>query len=291
MKVGFIGLGKMGSGMVRSLLRAGHQVSVYNRTHAKADALAKDGAHPAASIAEVCLGSEAVFTMLNDDSAVENVVFGERGLAASLAGNTAHISASTISTAMVRRLAAEHSRRAQDFVSAPVFGRPDVAEAGKLLVVAGGPPAIVDRLRPLFEAVGRQTFVAGADPWQANIVKVCGNFMISAMMEAFGEAMANLRKAHVDPHLFLDTMNALFGSPVYANYGRIIADEQFEPAGFELWMGLKDVRLALETAQESQSPMPMASLIRDHFLAAMAHGQGNLDWSSIAKVSARNAGL
>jgi 3-hydroxyisobutyrate dehydrogenase-like beta-hydroxyacid dehydrogenase len=291
MKIGFVGLGKMGTGMVRSLLRARHQVSVYNRTRGKAEALAKEGAQAAASIAEVCLVSEAVFTMLNDDSAVENVVFSEGGLVASLPGNAAHISSSTISTAMARRLAAEHSRRGQAFLSAPVFGRPDVAETGKLLVVAGGPSGLVERLRPLFEAVGRQTFLAGAEPWQANALKLCGNFMIAGMLEAFGEAMANLRKAKVEPHLFVDTMSALFGSPVYANYGRIIAEERFEPAGFELWMGLKDIRLVLETAQESETPMPIASLIRDHFLSAMALGQANLDWSSIAKVSARNAGL
>jgi 3-hydroxyisobutyrate dehydrogenase-like beta-hydroxyacid dehydrogenase len=291
MKVGFVGLGKMGTGMVRGLLRAGHEVSVYNRTRDKAEALAKEGAHAAASLAEVCLDSEAVFTMLSDDSAVESVVFSEGGLASSLAGNAAHISSSTISTAMARRVAAEHARRGQDFISAPVFGRPDVAEAGKLLIVAGGPSRLVERLRPLFEAVGRQTFLAGAEPWQANALKLCGNFMIASMLEAFGEAMANLRKAKVEPHLFVDTMSALFGSPVYANYGRIIADERFEPAGFELRLGFKDIRLVLETALEFEAPMPMASLIRDHFLSAMALGQANLDWSSITKVSASNAGL
>src|SRR3979411_1827495 len=151
MKVGFVGLGKMGTGMVRSLLRVGHQVSVYNRTRDRAEALAKEGAQIAASIADVCLGSEAVFTMLSDDSAVESVVFGEGGLASSLAGNAAHISSSTISTAMARRLAAEEWRRGQAFLSAPVFGRPDVAETGKLLIVAGGPSRLVERLRPLFE--------------------------------------------------------------------------------------------------------------------------------------------
>jgi 3-hydroxyisobutyrate dehydrogenase-like beta-hydroxyacid dehydrogenase len=291
MKVGFVGLGKMGTGMVHGLLRAGHEVSVYNRTRDKAEALAKEGAHVAGSLAEVCLDSEAVFTMLSDDSAVEGDVFSEGGLASSLAGNAAHISSSTISTAMARRLAAEHSRRGQDFLSAPVFGRPDVAETGKLLVVAGGPPRLAERLRPLFEAVGRQTFLAGAEPWQANALKLCGNFMIASMLEAFGEAMANLRKAKVEPHLFVDTMSALFGSPVYANYGRIIADERFEPAGFELRLGFKDIRLVLETAQECEAPMPMASLIRDHLLSAMALGQANLDWSGITKVSARNAGL
>jgi 3-hydroxyisobutyrate dehydrogenase-like beta-hydroxyacid dehydrogenase len=291
MKVGFVGLGKMGTGMVRSLLRAGHQVSVYNRTRDRAEALAKEGAQVAASIAEVCLDSEAVFTMLSDDSAVESVVFSEGGLASSLTGKAPHISSSTISTAMARRLAAEHSRRGQAFLSAPVFGRPDAAESGKLLIVTGGPSGLVERLRPLFEAVGRQTFLAGAEPWQANAVKLCGNFMIAGMLEAFGEAMANLRKAEVEPHLFVDTMSALFGSPVYANYGHMIADQRFEPAGFELRLGLKDIRLVLETAQECMAPMPMASVIRDHFLSAMALGQANLDWSSIAKVSARNAGL
>jgi 3-hydroxyisobutyrate dehydrogenase-like beta-hydroxyacid dehydrogenase len=291
MKVGFVGLGKMGTAMVRSLLRAGHEVSVYNRTRGKADTLAKEGARIAASLAEVCLDSEAVFTMLSDDSAVESLAFSEGGLASSLQGNAAHISSSTISTAMARRLAAEHSSREQAFLSAPVFGRPDVAETGKLLVVAGGPSHLVERLRPLFESVGRQTFLAGAEPWQANALKLCGNFMIAGMLESFGEAIANLRKAKVEPHLFVDTMNALFGSPVYANYGRIIADEQFEPAGFELRLGLKDIRLVLETAQECEAPMPMASLIRDHLLSAMALGQANLDWSSIIKVSARNAGL
>src|ERR1700730_3600960 len=197
MKVGFVGLGKMGTGMVGSLLRAGHQVSVYNRTRNKVEALAKEGAQVAASLAEVCRASEAVFTMLSDDSAVENLVFSEGGLAASLAGDAVHISSSTISTAMARRLTAEHLRRQQGFVSAPVFGRPDVAETGKLLVVAGGPSGLVERLRPLFEAVGRQTFLAGGEPWQANAVKLCGNFMIAGMLEAFGEAMANLRKAEV----------------------------------------------------------------------------------------------
>src|SRR5258706_2291746 len=291
MKVGFVGLGKMGTGMVRALLRAGHQVSVYNRTREKAEALAENGAKVAASLAEVCLDSEAVFTMLSDDSAVECVVFSEGGLASSLAASAAHFSSSTISTAMARRLAAEHSRRGQAFLSAPVFGRPDVAETGKLLMVAGGLSHLVERLRPLFEAVGRQTFLAGAEPWQANALKLCGNFMLAAMLEAFGEAIANLRKARVDPHLFVDTMTALFGSPVYANYGRIIAEERFDPAGFELRLGLKDIRLVLETAQEREAPMPMASLIRDQLLSAMALGQANLDWSSIAKIPAHNAGL
>lgn len=291
MNVGFIGLGRMGAGMARSLVRAGHQVSAYNRSRNKAEALSREGARLADSPADACQDAEAVFTMLSDDAALEDVVFGAAGLAASLPADATHISASTIGTAMARRLAAEHSRRGQGFLSAPVFGRPEAAEAAKLLVVVGGPPALAERFQPLFEALGRQTFIAGTEPWQANAVKLCGNFMIASMLEAFSEAVATLRKAHVDAHVLLDAVSALFGSPVYANYGRLIVDEKFEPPGFTVPLALKDIRLVLETAQECAAPMPMASLIRDRLLSAMAMGQSNLDWSSIAKVSARNAGL
>ena len=172
-----------------------------------------------------------------------------------------------------------------------MFGRPEAAEAKKLLVVAAGEAALIDRCRSVFDAIGRQTFVAGAEPWQANTVKLCGNFMIASMMESFGEAYALLRKAGVDRHLFLDTMNALFASPVYANYGRIIAEERFTPAGFALELGLKDVRLALETSRELASPMPFASVLRDHFLSAVANGLAESDWSAITNVAAKNAGL
>ena len=229
--------------------------------------------------------------MLADDDAVEQTVFSGGGLASVLKPGAIHIGSSTISTKLARRLAIEHDKRGQSYVSAPVFGRPDAAETKKLLVVTAGPSEIVHRCRAVFEAIGRQTFVAGTEPWQANAAKLCGNFMIASMIESFGEAFATLRKANVDPHLFLEVMNALFASPVYANYGRIIADEKFEPAGFALKLGLKDVRLVLATAQECLAPMPVASLIRDHFLSAMALGESESDWSSLARVAARNAGL
>jgi 3-hydroxyisobutyrate dehydrogenase-like beta-hydroxyacid dehydrogenase len=291
MRIAFVGLGQMGFAMARNLLRAGHPVTACNRTRQKAEALAAHGALVADSPAAACRDAEAVITMLADDAAVEAVVSGPDGIAGALAPGAVHLSCSTISTALARRLAALHAGRGRHYLSAPVFGRPEAAEAKKLIVVAAGAADIVERCRPLFDAIGRQTFVAGAEPWQANAVKVCGNFMIASMLESFGEAYATLRKAGVDPHLFLDTMNALFASPVYANYGRIVADRQFEPAGFALRLGLKDARLVLETAQECASPMPIASLVRDHLLSAMAQGQAELDWSSIAQVSARNAGL
>jgi len=245
----------------------------------------------AESPAAASKGVEAALTMLSDDAAVRGIVMGNSGIAEGLARDTFHISLSTISTALARELASEHAVRGQGFLSATVFGRPDAAEAAKLIVVPAGPGALIARARPLFDAIGRQTTVAGGEPWHSNALKVCGNFMIAAMMEAFGEAFATMRKSGVDEHVFLEVMNGLFGSPVYANYGRIIVERQFTPAGFALKLGLKDLRLALETAQECASPMPLASLLRDHLLAALAQGQGEMDWSSISQVVARNAGL
>ena len=291
MKIGFIGLGKMGSAMARNLLRAGHQVAVYNRSREKAEALAGEGARIADSPAGACRESAAVMTMLADDSAVEQVVLGEDGVASALAKGAVHISSSTIGTALARRLAAEHAQRGQGYLSAPVFGRPDAAQSRKLIVVAAGPSEVVELCRPLFDAIGRQTSVAGSEPWQANAVKLCGNFMLASMIEAFGEAYATLRKAGVDPHAFLEVVDSLFASPVYGNYGRMIADERFSPAGFALKLALKDMRLALETAAECAAPMPLAELIRDHFVSAVAQGQAEMDWSSMTRVLARNAGL
>jgi 3-hydroxyisobutyrate dehydrogenase-like beta-hydroxyacid dehydrogenase len=291
MKIAFIGLGHMGRGMARNLLRAGYDVAVYNRSREKAQALAEDGARVASSPAEAARDAEVVMTMVADDHALEEVVFGENGIASTLQPGCIHLSHSTISTAMARRLTAEHAARNQGYLSVPVFGRPEAADRKTLLVVAAGPAELVERCRPLFEAIGRQTFVVGAEPWQANVSKVCGNFIIISMIEAFGEAYATLRKAGVSPQQFLGIMNALLGSGIIANYGRLIADEQFEPAGFALRLGLKDVRLVLAAAEECTAPMPLASLIHDQMLSALAQGQGELDWSSVTQVVARNAGL
>ncbi len=281
----------MGSSMARNLLGAGHEVVVFNRSREKAEALAAAGARVSDTPAAACSLSEAVMTMLADDRAVEQVVFGDDGIASALPEAAVHVSCSTISVALARHLAAEHGRRGQGYLSAPVFGRPEAAASKNLLVVAAGPAELVERCRPLFDSIGRQTFSVGPDPSQANVFKLCGNFMIAATLEAFGEAFATLRKADVPPHTFLEAMNMLFGSPLYANYGRLIADRKFEPAGFALRLGFKDVRLLLEAAGEFAAPMPLASLIRDNFLSAMVHGQGDQDWSSVVRVAARNAGI
>jgi 3-hydroxyisobutyrate dehydrogenase-like beta-hydroxyacid dehydrogenase len=291
MKIAFIGLGRMGLGMARNLLRAGYTVAVFNRSREKAEALAASGARVASSPADACRDAEVVMTMVADDHAVEQIVFGNDGIALAMENNCVHVSHSTISTALARKLTAEHAQRKQGYLSVPVFGRPEHADSKNLVVVAGGPSELVDRCRPLFDAIGRQTFVIGAEPWQANVAKVCGNFMVISMIESLGEAYATLRKAGVAPEAFLEIINSLMASPILALYGRIVAQEQFEPAGFALKLGLKDVRLVLAAAEECASPMPLASLVHDHLLSALAQGQGEMDWSSMTQVIARNAGL
>ncbi len=281
----------MGSGMARNLLRAGHQMTVYNRTREKAQPLEAEGARVADSPAEAARNAEAVFTMLADDPAVSEVVFGKAGIASALKPGAAHISSSTISTALARQLAEKHAANKQVFISAPVFGRPEAAEAKKLIVVPAGDHEAVERFRPLFDAIGRATFVAGTEPSQANLVKLCGNFMIASMLETFGETFATMQKAGIKRSLFLEVMSELFGSPVYKNYGAAVAEQKFQPAGFALKLGFKDVRLAIEAAQELNVPLPFASLIRDHLLSAIANGQEEWDWSSVALVSARAAGI
>src|SRR5213594_2446286 len=232
MKVGLIGLGHMGAGMATSLLRAGHDTTVYNRTPGKVQALVEQGAHAAARVADACRG-DAVVTMLADDGAVEAVVFGEKGVIGSLGKGAIHVSMSTISVALSERLAAAHANAGQGFVAAPVFGRPEAAAAGKLFIVAAGAPDAVGACLPLFEAMGQKTFPVGDEPKAANLVKLSGNFLSASVIEALGEALALVGKAGVDGHRYLDLLTStLFTAPVYESYGGLIAERKFEPAGF-----------------------------------------------------------
>lgn len=281
----------MGSGMARNLMRAGYRLTVYNRSREKTQALEAEGAVVASTAAEAARGMDAVFTMLSDDQAVSEVVFGSTGIISSLKAGAPHISSSTISTALARQLTEKHAANKQIYISAPVFGRPEAAEAKKLIVVPAGDREAIERYRPLFDAIGRATFIVGTEPSQANLVKLCGNFMIASMLEAFGEAFATIEKAGMKRSLFLEVIDELFGSPVYKNYGAVVAEQKFQPAGFPLKLGFKDVRLAIEAAQELNVPLPLASLIRDHLISAMARGQENWDWSAFALVSARSAGI
>jgi 3-hydroxyisobutyrate dehydrogenase-like beta-hydroxyacid dehydrogenase len=292
MNIAFIGLGNMGSAMATNLLKAGHTLTVFNRSRARADALKPLGARIAATPGEAAAGAEVAITMLADDHALESVVFGKGSLLDSLPPNAIHVSMSTISVAFSRRLAAAHAERKQHYVSAPVFGRPEAAAAAKLFIVAAGPAEQIERCHPLFDAMGQKTFLAGDDASGANLMKLAGNFLITAVIEGLAESFALVRKAGLDANLFHEILtSSLFNAPIYKTYGALINSQKFEPAGFKLPLGLKDNRLLLAAAEENAVAMPMASLIRDRFLAALGQGMGELDWSAISKLSAKDAGL
>jgi 3-hydroxyisobutyrate dehydrogenase-like beta-hydroxyacid dehydrogenase len=291
MEVGLIGLGRMGAGIAKSLLRAGHQLTVFNRTRQRAEALRAEGAIVAGSVAEACRG-EAVLTMVADDAALETVVFDDGGILGSLPRGGIHVSLSTISVALSDRLTAEHAKAGQEYVAAPVFGRPEAAEAAKLAVVAAGPAASVERCKPLFEVMGPKLFVAGERPSMANVVKLSGNFLIATVLESLAEALAFARKSGVDPGALLEFLTTtMFTAPVYKTYGELIVQGKHEPAGFSLPLGLKDVRLVLQAAEAASVPMPIASVLRDRFVTAMARGNQDKDWSVIGRVAAEDAGL
>jgi 3-hydroxyisobutyrate dehydrogenase-like beta-hydroxyacid dehydrogenase len=292
MKIAFIGLGNMGEPMARNLLAAGHEVIAYNRTRSRAEQLTKAGAQVASSAGEAAAQAEVVMTMLADDHAAEQVVFSPGGVLDKLARGAVHVSLSTISVEFADKLAGAHGQRGQQYISAPVFGRPAAAAEGKLFVVAAGPKSALARCQPLFQAIGQKTFVVGEKPSAANVMKVTGNFLIACVIESLGEALALVRKHGIEAGSFLEVMTgSLFPAPAYRIYGQNIAEERFEPAGFRLALGLKDVRLALAAAENASVPMPFASLLHDRALSGIARGMADMDWSSIARLAAEDAGL
>lgn len=290
MEIGFIGLGNMGQGMAANLLKAGHRVTAYNRSPGKAEALAQQGAVAARTVAEASTG-DVVFTMLADDRAVEAVTFGEDGIVASLRPGATHVSSSTISVALSQRLAAAHAEAGQRYVAAPVFGRPQAASAAKLFVVAAGAPEVLEPLQSLFDTIGQRTFVVSDRPQAANLVKLSGNFLIASAIESVGEAVALVAKSGVDRLQYVDILTStLFTAPAYQTYGRLIARQEFEPAGFAATLGLKDIRLVLAAAEDLRVPLPVASLLRDRLLTLVATGGGDLDWSAVATLADRDSG-
>ncbi len=295
MKIAFIGTGNMGLPMARNLLRSGHEVAVWNRTRERAEPLEQDGARIAYSPNAAVDGVDVAITMLADDRAVQQVVHGSAQIAGfmpALPPGAVHLGMSTISVGLSRHLAQAHQAQGHTYVAGPVFGRPDAAAGAKLWIVAAGDGDAVERCGPIFEALARGHSVVGTDPWLANIVKVSGNFLMAAMLEALAEAITLARKSGLDARQYLDIINsALFNSPLYMNYGGAIADQKFEPAGFKLKLGLKDIKLAQDAADFMASPMPMAGLLHDHFLSAIAQGHGEIDWAGIARVVAKNAGV
>lgn len=291
MKIGFIGLGSMGTPMAAHLLKAGHEVVAYNRTTEKVEPLIQQGGRRAENIADAC-DAEVVLTMLADDHALESVSYGQQKILEGLPPGHIHLSCSTISVALSERLTSDHVRRGQHFVSAPVFGRPEAAAAAKLYVVAAGDPTSVDKCQPIFDAISQRTFRFGDKPSSANLVKLSGNFLIMSVIESLSEALALVGKGGLNQREYLDFLTStLFNAPVYKTYGNLAVEKKFQPAGFLAPLGLKDVRLALQAAESLRVSLPLADLVRNRFLTLLANGGESLDWSAISQIPARDAGL
>jgi len=292
MDIGFIGLGAMGLPMATNLLAAGHKIRVYNRTASKADPLIKRGVELMSNPAAVASSGGVVITMLANDAAVEDVVVGVDTIAQRLAPGGIHISMSTIAPATARKLAEYHAESGSIYVAAPVFGRPDAAAAKRLWICTSGPHHAKHKIATILEAMGQKTFDFGDNPGAANAVKLSGNFLIAAAMESIAEALAMLEKSNIDPVAAIEMLSStLFACPVYQGYGKAIAQQRHTPIGFHLPLGLKDIDLVLKTGVEVRAPMPVASLLRDRFIASIAKGRTELDWSGFALGVRDDAGL
>jgi 3-hydroxyisobutyrate dehydrogenase-like beta-hydroxyacid dehydrogenase len=290
MKLGFVGLGRMGTAMAANLVMAGHDVTVFNRTPGKSSSLIALGAHEAATLAGAC-GGELVITMLADDVAASNIALGPGGLVEVLPKSAIHLSMSTISVALSKRLAQAHAQSGQRYVAAPVFGRPDMAAAAKLFIVAAGDPGAIDACRPVLDALGQKTSTMGAEPSAANLVKLTANFLQAAVIESLGEAIALIGKAGIDRRAYVDLLTStIFTAPAYKIFGPLIAEGTFGTAAFAAPLGFKDIRLALAEAETLRVPMPLASLLHDRFLRLFAQGGDNLDWSAIGGLATQDAG-
>jgi 3-hydroxyisobutyrate dehydrogenase-like beta-hydroxyacid dehydrogenase len=289
MDIGFIGLGNMGKAIAVNLLKGGHKLHVWNRSPESATELAKAGALIAVD-AKAAFRGDVVFSMLADDAALRGLLINSGVLAGAPKG-LLHINMATISVALAEELTELHAKNGLGYLAAPVFGRPDAAVAAKLNIVAAGPAALLDKAQPLFDLIGQKTWRMGDLPYRANAAKLAGNFMIGAAIEAMAEAASLAGGYGVPAADLLDLLtNTLFASPVYKGYGAMIAADRYQPAAFKLSLGLKDIRLALAAGDQANVPMPLASLLRDNLLEAIAAGDGDKDFAALAQVAQRHAG-
>jgi 3-hydroxyisobutyrate dehydrogenase-like beta-hydroxyacid dehydrogenase len=290
-RVGVVGLGHMGHAFAANLLADGHQMSVYDRDKERIAELLPVGARGVERLADLA-DCDVVLTSLPDDDALAAVALGPEGLVGVLAPGAVHISTSTVSPTMSRRVAEEHPRHGQDYVSAPVLGNPDAARERKLFVLAGGPHPALDKVRPLLERLGQRVFVIGEDAALANLVKLAANVLTATTLECLGEVLALLRKGGLDGHLAFDVLtNSLFDSRVHKIYGGKIVEGRYSPPGLAAPLAIKDLRLALAEAEHAAVPMPAASLVHDRLVAMMARGWAGLDWSALGLLAAVDAGL
>ena len=292
MKVGFVGLGRMGQGMARRLLDAGHDLSVFDMFAAQAAPLAAAGAHVAASVAELAARSDVVVTMLVEDAAIGQVAFGPRGLCESLAKGAIHVVMGTHGVAVVRQLEVAHQAAGQTLVAAPVLGRPDLAASGQLGIVVAGPEDAVSRCNELLKVMGRRIFPAGAKPESATAIKLANNAVLGCAMVAMAEGFALVRKYNVEPQVFQDVMTeGLFAATAYKVYGQKMVDQSYDQVGSPIHVGLKDSNLIAAAADLARVPMPSHNVYRDRLLGAVAHGDGDRDQAVLAREQARASGL
>lgn len=293
MKISFVGLGKMGVAMAGQILAAGHELGVYNRTASKGDDLVAKGATRLASVAEAAAFGDVVITMVENDKALSAVTLGEGGLVAGLAKGAVHVAMGTHSIALIKSITEAHEAAGQQFISAPVMGRPPVAEAGQLGIVAGGPADALAKVQPLFDAMGRRTYPAGPLPVSAAAAKIVNNFLLAAAIEALGEGFALGEKCGLPGDALLEILtDGLFSAPAYKIYGKMIVDKSyFDAPGFAATTGLKDVNLALGAGEAMAVPLPSANVCRDRLLSAIANGHSGADWSVMAHEQARASGI
>ncbi|MGD8341633.1 MAG: NAD(P)-dependent oxidoreductase [Gammaproteobacteria bacterium] len=292
MKVGFIGLGRMGRGMAQRILETGHDLTVFDVAAAAAEPLAKAGATVASSVAELAAASEVVVTMLVHDEAIRSVALAAGGLCDSLPDGAIHVVMGTHGIATVRELEERHRAAGQSLVAAPVLGRPDLAARGQLGIVVGGPDESVERVAPLLEAMGRRRFLAGPKPESASAIKLANNAVLGCAMVAMAEGFSLIKKYEVPPQVFQDVMTeGLFSAPAYKIYGQKMVDESFDEVGSPISVGLKDARLIAEAGALASVPMPSHNVYLDRLIGATAHGDGERDQAVLGREQARAAGL
>jgi len=292
MRVGFIGLGRMGQGMGQRILGGGHDLVVYNRTREKVADLEKAGAKVADSVAAACKDRDVVITMVSDDAALNAVTLGSSGVRESIGRDAVHLAMGTHSAGTIKALAAAHEEKGQAMVAAPVLGRPDAAAAGQLVIVAAGPVDAVKRCEPVFQVMGRKTFEAGTKPESALAIKLANNFVLGCAIETMAEAFSLVRKYGVQPQVFYDVITeGLFAAPAYKVYGKLMVDQSFDRPGFTSALGLKDIKLALAAGELANVPLPSGSIVRDRLIGAIAHGDADKDWAVLAREQGRACGL
>jgi 3-hydroxyisobutyrate dehydrogenase-like beta-hydroxyacid dehydrogenase len=290
-KLAWIGLGNMGLPMARNLHRGGYLVTGYNRTPEKARSLSEEGMSVVSSIREALVDQSIVATMLSDDSSVRSLCDGKDGLFDLLPPKGIHLSFSTLSPSFIEELTKEHERRGQNLISCPVFGRPDRADSATLTIVTAGAPEILSSMEELFKTVGNTVYNVGEDPYKANWVKILGNFTLAGLLETLAESLSLSDRVGVDPKMLVEILdNALYHSPVFRGYGNLMAEKTWEPAGFRMKLGLKDVRLVLKESDRLEVSLPLADLVHSGFISGIHRGYGELDWSALLKVRSDDAG-